>query len=197
MSSQFFKLSYPPSNPHGYCKVDHLQGIDDLWAVGQGASLRENPPGRITMAMHEDEPTNTVLPDNVRNTDSLLIVSPRVRAFLQQRAVGHIEFLPLDILDHKGNVASGEYSIAHLTDHVDCIDVAASGVTWANQGLATQRILDLNELTIDSSRVPQDRELFFPRYFAETPIVRAELAEALKAAGFTNMKFRAVASSGE
>jgi hypothetical protein len=188
MTDDFFSLKHPANNPKGYATVDQLQGFEDKWAVSQGVSLAANPPGKLTMSMYADEPRNTVLPDYVQNMDTLLIVSPRLRAFLEAQQVSNVEYYPLEIKDHKGKVASADYVIAHLTNPVDCIDVEASGVTWTGQGLETQRIMFLDRLALDPAKVPQERTLFFARYFNEVPVLRRELAEAMKQENFTNMK---------
>jgi hypothetical protein len=65
--------------------------------------------------------------------------------------------------------------------------VDASGVTWSGVGLETQRIMFISKLVIDPTRVPKDRKLFFPRYYSEIPLLRRELAEAMKKARFSNV----------
>jgi hypothetical protein len=188
MTDEFFALKHPADNPLGYATVDQLAGFADEWAVGQGVSLAANPPDKLTMSMYADEPRNTVLPDNVQNMNSLVIVSPRLRSFFEAKQVNNVEYYPLEIKDHKGKVASTEYFVAHLTNHVDCIDIEASAVKWANEGLATQRIMLLRKLVLDPTRVPEDRKLFFPKYYSEVPLLRRDLAEAMKAENFTNVK---------
>lgn len=187
MSDEFFVLEYPGNNPKGYCLLDQLDGFEDEWAVGAGVSLAANPPDKLTMSMSEDEPRKTVLPDYVQNTYSLLIVSPKLRSFFEAQQVTDVEYYPLEIKNHKGKVATRDYFVAHLINHVDCIDVNASGVTWTNVGLETQRILVIRKLVLDPSRVPADRALFFPRYYSEIPVLRRDLAEAMTREGFTNV----------
>jgi len=187
MTDEFFILKYP-GNTKGYCTVDQLSGFEDEWAVGQGMSLAANPPDKLTMSMYADEPRNTVLPDYVQNMNRLLIVSPRLRAFFEAQQVSNVEYYPLEIKDHKGKVASNEYFVAHLVNPVDCIDVDASGVTWTGHGLATQRILFLDRLVLDPTKVPEERKLFFPRYYDKVPVLRRELAEAMGREGFSNVK---------
>jgi uncharacterized protein DUF1629 len=162
--------------------------------VGQGVSLAANPPEKLTMSMYADEPTNTVLPDYVQNMDRLLIVSPRLRSFLEAQQVSNVEYYPLEIKDHKGKVASDEYSVAHLINHIECIDVAASGVKWMGEGLDTQRIFRIKSLVIDPAKVPGDRTLFFPRYYDKHTILRRRLAEALRNEGFTNLEVVSLAT---
>ena len=109
MNDEFFALTHPANNPEGYCTVDQLAGFEDAWAVGQGVSLASTPPDKVTMSMHADEPRNTVLADYVQNMDRLLIVSPRLRSFLEAQHVSNVEYYPMEIKDHKGKVASDEY----------------------------------------------------------------------------------------
>lgn len=187
MTDEFFALKYPANNPKGYATVDQLEGFEDKWAVGQGVSLAATPPDKLTMSMYADEPRNTVLPDYVQNMDTLLIVSPRLRAFFEAQQISNVEYYPLEIKDHKGKVASANYFVAHLICPVDCIDVDGSGVTWTGVGLETQRIMFLDRLVIGPAEVPQERTLFFARYFNEVPVLRRELAEAMKKENFSNV----------
>jgi hypothetical protein len=196
MADEFFILKHPADNPHGYATVDQLQGFEDDWAVGQGVSLAANPPANLTMSMYADEPNNTVLPDYVQNMDRLLIASRRLRTFLEGQHISDVEYYPLEIKDHKGKVASTEHFVVHLINPVDCIDVEKSGVRWMGEGLATQRIFRMRSLVLDPMRVPEDRMLFFPRYYNKSPVVRAELAEAMRKENFSNVEIVPITGAG-
>ncbi len=187
MNDDYFVLEYPADNPKGYCTLEDLEGFEDFHAVRQGFSLANSPPGQLTMSMYSEEPRNAVLPDYVENMKQLVIVSPRLKEFLEAQKVSHIEYYPLEIIDHKGKVASDEYFVAHLIDSVECIDTDASGAVWVNEGLATQRVDNLESLEVDSSRIPAQRKLFFPKYYSAYPIVRRDLVEAMEGEGFTNI----------
>lgn len=187
MNDEYFVLEYPAGNPKGYCTLDDLEGFENDWAVSQGASLADSPPDQLSMSMYAEEPRNTVLPDYVQNMDCLMIVSPRLKAFLEAQEVSHVEYYPIEIIDHKGKMASNEYSVAHLVDPVDCIDADASGAVWVNEGLATQRIDHLKMLVLDFARIPEQRRLFFPKYYNDYPILHRDLAEAMEKEGFTNV----------
>jgi hypothetical protein len=187
MSGQYSVLKYPADNPKGYCTLDDLEGFEDEWAVSQGVSLADSPPEQLSMSMYAEEPRNTVLPDYVDNMDSLVIVSPRLKAFLEAQEVSHVEYYPIEIIDHKGKVASTDYFVAHLIDPVDCIDADASKAKWTNQGLPTERIRRLERLVLDLARVPEGRKLFFPKFYNKYPIMRRDLAEAMQEGGFTNV----------
>ena len=188
MTDEFFILKHPANNPQGYCTVDQLAGFDDAWAVGQGVSLAATPPSKLTMSMYADEPRNTVLADCLQNMDRLVIISPRLRAFFETQSITDVEYYPIEIKDHKGKVASDGYSVAHLINPIDCIDVERSGVKWMGEGLATQRIFRMKNFVIDPTRVPENRTLFFARYYNRFPVLRRQLAEAMKQAAFSNVE---------
>jgi hypothetical protein len=188
MSDEYFVLEYPADNPKGYCTLDDLEGFENEWAVSQGISLADSPPEQLSMSMYAEQPRNTVLPDYVQNMDRLMIVSPRLKAFLEAQEVSHVEYYPIEIIDHKGKVASTEYFVAHLIDPIDCIDAEASQAKWSNVGLATQRIRLLSKLVLDPARVPAGRKLFLPKFYNNYPIIRRDLAEAMEKEGFTNVE---------
>ena len=56
------------------------------------------------------------------------------------------------------------------------------------EGLSTKRIFRLKNLVLDPTRVPTDRTLFFPRYYNKVPVLRRELAEAMKREKFSNLE---------
>jgi hypothetical protein len=114
-------------------------------------------------------------------------VSPQLKEFLEVQELSHVEYYPLEIIDHKGKVASNEYFVVHLIDHADCIDADASEADWINEGLPTLRILSLESLVLDPARIPEGRKLFFPKFYSRYPIVRRDLAEAVEKEGFTNI----------
>ena len=188
MSDDYFALKYPASNPKGYCTLDDLEGFENFEAVRQGLSLVNTSPEHLSMSMYAEEPRNTALPDYVQNMERLMIVSPRLKAFLEVQEVSHVEYYPLEIIDHKGKVASDEYFVAHLVDPVDCIDADASGAVWVNEGLVTQRIMGLESLVLDPARIPSGQTLFIPKFYRKYPILHRSLAKAMEKEGFTNVK---------
>ena len=187
MSDEYLVLEYPADNKKGYCTLTELKGFENNWAVGAGISQVDTPPGQITMSMHAERPRNTALPDYVNNLHSLMIISPRLKKFLQEQNVTHVEYFPLDIIDHKGKIASNEYVIAHLIDHIECIDADASEAKWTNEGLPTLRIRSLESMELETSKIPEGRNLFFPKYYSVYPILHKDLAEAMEKEGFTNI----------
>ncbi len=187
MNDDYFVLEYPADNPKGYCTLEGLEGFEDFEAVRQGFSLANSPPGQLTMAMYAEEPRNKVLPDYVHNTKRLMVVSSRLKDFFETQEVSHIEYYPLEIIDHKGKMASDEYFVAHLVDPVDCIDADASAAKWSNLGLATQRIRRMKKLVLDPVRMPNGRTLFSLKFYRRYPILAKDLAEAMEKEGFTNI----------
>lgn len=188
MNVEYFVLEIPADNPKGYCTLDELEGFENRGEVRRGISLIDNPPGQLSMCMYVEEPRNTVLPDYVENMDRLMIISLRLKIFFESQDVAFIEYYPLMITDHKGKIVDGEYFIAHLIDPIDCIDVGASGAEWVNQGLATQRLQDIEEFVLDTIRIPVERTVFFPRFYNNYPVICSDMAEAMKKEGFTNVE---------
>ena len=92
----------------------------------------------------------------------------------------------MEIKDHKGKVASAEYFVAHLINPVDCIDVDASGVTWIGKdSRPSESCFLIVWCSIGQSAA--GAKTLFARYFSEVPVLRRELAEAMKRENFSNV----------
>jgi hypothetical protein len=136
--------------------------------------------------MNPEFPLDTVLVDAPWNLEQWIVISPRVRDFLQARDVGHVEYLPVKIIDHRGRVASRDYTIAHPVGPVDCIDMKKSKFVWDPE---MDEMESLRRVVLREDRIPSDRHLFRLAKFYQPVVVRRHLAQALDAEGFTGIRW--------
>jgi hypothetical protein len=94
----------------------------------------------------------------------------------------------VQILDHKGRVASADYFLLNPLTTVDCIDTKASGVSWND--INPVLIESCKKLVIKVRAVPEDRHVFRPTHAPFIVLVRSTLAEALGQAEFVGLRFR-------
>jgi hypothetical protein len=168
------------------CSLSELQGVDRQIDLRKGVSRLAGFPAKARSPMSPDFPKNTLLLDNVLNTDGLIIVSSRLKDFLEARQLVSVEFLPVMILSHKKKPLE-TYFIVHPVDLPSCLDVKASRVKWdVVDKTHAQRI---ERLVIDASKVESGRSLFKPRPFYDAMVVRKELAEAIDAGGFSGIRW--------
>lgn len=175
-----------------YAPVDHaaalytLEGVSDQYALNVGEPVLANFPDDAYFTMDPDAPYDTLLVDNLDNTDLAIVASPRLKEFLEGYPVAKVEYLPVTIVNHKGRPAA-RYYIVHPLDPVDCLDVPACNAAFG--AVDKDNILDLERLVIDAGKVDPRRALFRPKMFYQVIVVRRALAEAVDAAGFTGVRW--------
>ena len=79
-----------------------------------------------------------------------------------ESGVGNVEYLPVQILNHKKKVASKDYFLMNPLSVVDCIDVEASEVEW--DVVRKDFIESCESLVIQGPRVPADVHVFRPKH---------------------------------
>jgi hypothetical protein len=171
------------------CVLGDLTGVDRVFELNKGVSRHDllERSDKVAFRMNAEFPNDTVLTDSLINTDRLLVGSLRLKQFLQARGSKKIEYLPVEIIDHKGKIASRDYFIIHPVEPVNCIDTEKSGVVW--NPVVKGKIRRLNKLVLDESRIDPDRELFRPDLFFDVILVRRDVAEAVGSQQFTGMRW--------
>jgi len=165
--------------------LEHIEGFDGDLGSSEPfeASSAERPTAKMKSALPKK------LPDFVGNHDGTLIVSPRFMAFLAEH-VTDIEFIPIDILNKK-KVVSGEYAVAHLLNHVDCIDMTKADPHWSWDKKTIERMND-RKLPLCADKIPATRKLFYAKQFPALPLIRRSFGETIVAAGFTHVRLRPI-----
>jgi hypothetical protein len=136
--------------------------------------------------MSQEFPKDIELTDNLHGS-GFFVVSQRLRDFMTDYGVANVEYLPVQIINHKKKLASKDYFILNPLSVVDCIDVDASEVEWSV--VRTDFIEACERLEIEDSLVPDDVHVFRPKHLEAYVFARAELVEAFKAAGFEGLVF--------
>jgi uncharacterized protein DUF1629 len=170
-----------------------VQGVDDEWELNEGVPRLEKMTGKATFRMDPDLPHYTVLADSVDNISFLIVVSERLAGFLEEKKLEHVEYLPADIIDHKGKRVSTPYFILHPINPVDCLDTERCGPTFDR--LDPQYVKRLERLAIKPTIQEQivagsfTRPIFRAHNYYRATFVRRELASAISAAGFAGINW--------
>ncbi len=181
----YFRLL--PVAAAGAAHFGFVQGYDDSWKLVEGISVAAEFPEDATYHMNEDLPHDKRLEDAIYNLDSQLVVSGRLRTFLQSQDNLQIEFLPVQLVNHKGKAVQEPYFIVNILCHVDAVDKAATTHEWNT--LDDTAMIGIENLTIDEDRVPKEAVLFRLVHVTDVMGVRSDLAEALREEGFTGLEF--------
>jgi uncharacterized protein DUF1629 len=167
--------------------VRKVENVEQVFELRDGVSRAADFPADATYEADPNRPHNTILTDNLFNINGFIVASSRLRRLLEGRAVPKVEYLPVIVRDHKGKVASCDYSIVHPIDPVDCIDLQQSKVKWDK--IVPSDIERISRLVIDESRIPADRALFRPKAYSEVTLVRRDLAEDISRNEMTGVRW--------
>lgn len=183
MDYVFWKTTADP----GYCVCKALQGFDDDYLIAYGQPVADRFPDDTHYTMSDELPNDIQLADAVKNYGSYLLLSARLKAFIEERTDDRIEFLPTKILNHKGRVAAADYFIANVLEIHDAIDLDQSVVKWNN--IDPDKISRFRKLVLDTDRLPEERVMLRLKHFPGRVLVRRDFAEELEGAGFTGLSF--------
>lgn len=171
--------------------VMRLNDVDRRHALADGESFEAIFPAKANFDFDPDLKRNTVLVDFMLNKEDVLLCSERVKDFVQARHPARLEYLPVTVLDHKGQPVGAPYFILHPVDPPDCIDRANSKLTMSD--FDPDDIWEAEHLAIDESKVPAERLIFRPKAYNSVILLRRELAQDLVAAGFTGAGWKEIA----
>ncbi len=172
--------------PNAATLVD-LEGFEKSYELMKGISHAADFPDVVTLRMDSRKPTDTLLPDNVNNTQNVVIVSAKLKEFLQSAKLKDVEFLAVRILDHKDRVVDEPYFIFHPINNVECLALEQCQPRWSaiDETLFTK----VKKLVIDKNKVPEGKAYFRPLHYPGRPVVTRELAESVIQAGFSGVQF--------
>jgi hypothetical protein len=168
----------------GFCTVGLLENVDDVHELKQGIPRAAGFPIDAAFRMDPAHPREVKLGECLYNMDDLVVVSSRVKAFLEARQPPDTELLPVTVFNHK-NRPAGEFFIVNPLRIIDCIDTQKSTVTWNH--LDPQSIDSCFDIVLDAQALDQAPPLFRPRYMEVVVFVRRDLADALAAEGFAGV----------
>lgn len=171
----------------GFCVIKDPP-VEKPWELDEGISrIATFPPG-VACEMSPRFPKDIQLSDNPYGS-ALTVISGKVKDVLEKEVrANRVEYLPVQILNHKKRVASTDYFILHPLDVCDCIDPEASGVEWnrITPGLITA----CKGLILNGKAIPQDYRLFRLKYWGFNILARSDLVDQLNAVGLSGLAFR-------
>ena len=168
------------------CDLLEFRGFEDSYQLKDGVSLGDVWPDDVEMEMNEDHPDDTLLLDSLFNIKSLMVISARVKSYLELQEIPDAEFLSVNIKNHKGRYIDEEYFILNLIKHVDCLDTVASK---AEESMMSDDIMEVQGIVLKQTELLEERPLFRLKLFGEPTIVDRSFAAEIDAQGFTGIKW--------
>jgi len=162
-----------------------IQNYRNRLLLKEGKSLAAGFPADASFVMDPDFPNAVALPDVLYTMGSMLVINQKVRDVLEARAVPDIEFLPVNIVNHKGRKTKEQYVLVNMLRIVDCVDRAKTKHTL--NPLAPDKMVDVSDVVLDEKKIDKDTQLFRPLGLAVLMVARRDLGDHLKAAKVTGL----------
>lgn len=168
------------------CDLLGFVGFKRSYRLKRGMPLIDVWPDDVEMEMNEDHPDDMQLLDSLFNIKSLLVISKHVKNYLESQEISGIEYLPVNIKNHKGRYTDEDYFILNLSEHVDCLDIDAS---QAEESMMTDDIMEVKGIVLKQAELLKGRKLFRLQRFGEPTLVDKSLVQDMNAQGFTGIKW--------
>jgi hypothetical protein len=167
--------------------VDALpRGAPTEWRFHEGTKLAPEFPKPASMRFSDNFPDARVLKDFVSNLMGLLIVSGKVRAILEGTGAKSLEFLDVEIRDHRDQIVGKDYAIVNPLGAQPAIDMKKSKLRMSR--LEKDQIADIDSLMVDRKAIDKDAVLFRAATFKRLLFARADLIDKLNASGIQGFK---------
>lgn len=174
-----------PISEDDAAEFSHLQNYDDDFELHNGVSLANDFPADAAYRMSDEAPDKTALHDVLDNRDRNFVINEKVKAFLEAEGVQHVEYLPVKVLNHKDRVVKERYFVVNMLPLVDCIDMEKT--KYKRNILDPELLMHLSNLTMHEEKIPDDFKLLRVKFAPYVMLIRRDLAQKLKAAGFRGL----------
>jgi len=169
------------------CKLGGLQNIEDEYELARGISRMERWPEDACYYMDKKRKEDIRLEDCLWNIDSLLVISSKLKEFLEKENLKNNEYLPLTIFNHKDRPTKESYFIVNQIHLQDCIDQKKS--KYDINDIDPWQFSEMGKLVIDEKKIEPEVALFRMNHYPYLPIIRRDLAKKITSAGFTGIRF--------
>lgn len=170
------------------CWLGPVEKYGKNYHLPRGIPLAASFPPNVQLRMNKTFPKATALTDDLKNGSPVKICSQRLVAFLKERQLTHVEYLPVTILDHKGKVASKEYRLVNPVGLQDALDRTASEPT--HNLIKKDQIDSVKRIVLDVSKLDPAVKVFRLAGFYSPVLIARDLADAINAQGFVGSYFR-------
>jgi hypothetical protein len=169
--------------------TDTPQAIEETsFQLTDGIPLAEEWPADVRFRFSKNRKDGLTLTDYIDNSFQWLIISPRFRTLLEDLEPQGIEFLPIEIRNHKGRLAADDYCLANLFPLVEAVDRPRS-VFKLDSLSPPDGIFTFEKLALLQQVEAGDRVVFRLKEQPMLILVRDDVAHRVEELGFTGMRF--------
>jgi hypothetical protein len=153
------------------------------YTLARGKRAAPHYPKEARISLRENHP-GIKLSSLLGNTHNHLVVQSAVKEVIAAHCQGlEVEYLPVDLYDHRKRLYSRDYFFINPIGSRDCLDPVASRVQIGPEG----SVIHVGEYVLDPKKVDTLPALFRVQEEPSTYVVSQALADALREKGFTNV----------
>lgn len=179
----FVYAQHHPSPQAGV--LGQLNHVEDDFELVEGVPRLDTWPSDATFELDAD--FGLKLDDVMKCLGSLLVVSDRLRLFLESAILAKVEMLPVTLIDLKGRPIETRYAIVHPVDPPDALDLEASGATF--NAIVPDDVRAVQRLALREDAIEPERKIFRLARYTRPLLFERGLAEQIEAEGFTGIGF--------
>lgn len=169
------------------CVLSVIQKVEKTGRLCRGVELLNGWPPDAYFQMDPEFPRNIGLADNLLSASGLVVISDPLRQFLEGKSAANIQFLPVGIMNHKGKLVPGSHFILNPILPQDCLDLGKSEPAYYN--VSPTEIRRVKRLVLDPKRIDPEVSIFRIKNFWSPVVIKAQLANAILAAGFSGLSW--------
>lgn len=143
-------------------------------------------PVPTILEFSEGSPKRIKLYDFVDNTLSLLIISDKVKQVFDSLEMDRLEYIPININDHQGDLAADNYFILNVLDKQPIIDMEKS--KYRMNPLIKTKIQKIKDLHLDVTAIDPKAKLFYASTELRNFFITDEVLKAMHNAGITGIQ---------
>ncbi len=162
-----------------------LGGVLDTRDINKGETLMSSITTPLKLQFStEDPPEWNRLYDFVDNTDSLMIISNRVKKIFENANVIGVEYIPAQILNQEGTIIGQDYSVVNILNRQPIIDMEKSEYS---RFYVDGSIENIKKLCLDISEVDSEAKLFLSTADDYTYFITDDVLQEMKLANITGL----------
>lgn len=163
-----------------------IRNVEDVHEFSKGVPRKKGFPADAYFDMDPKFKKFVALADNMKNGERMLVVSRRLKEFIEARNPRRVEYLSVGLHNHKKKQVAEVYFVVHPTAVVDCIDTKKSDIVW--NAIDKDKIAACNRMVLRPGAIDGKHLLFRPRHLEYYVMVHPELADALLQEGYTGLR---------
>jgi uncharacterized protein DUF1629 len=164
--------------------TDVPEAITKQYQLKQGKSRREGWPDAVIFPYSRDKREGLELTDWIDNSKSWMIISTAFRKVLEGVPVPDVEYLPIQLQNHKKKITSTDYSIGNFTKLVEAVDREQSVFKEAGGDITR-----FDKLVLRPDVVRSGPPMFRMKERDILVLAREDLVKKLQNAGMTGVTF--------